>query len=138
MFLRSKPSRARLSPSIEVAEAGVLVQCAFLHQSLHRELPRQRRLISSASQRADAWARPARVGHERMRAPLVVQREEVRGVWPARRGVGSWGGDDYFIRLDQVDLLLSLKRAENQLSVGMIPTNEEMMIASHTLACIRP
>lgn len=51
---------------------------------------------------------------------------------------GSWGGDDYFIRLDQVDLLLSLKRAENQLSVWMIPTNEEMMIASHTLACIRP
>ncbi|HZO18139.1 MAG TPA: hypothetical protein VFB46_04055 [Gemmatimonadaceae bacterium] len=27
---------------------------------------------------------------------------------------------------------------ENQLSVWMIPTNEEMMIASHTLACIRP
>ena len=23
-------------------------------------------------------------------------------------------------------------------SVSMIPTNEEMMIASHTLACIRP
>jgi acetate kinase len=28
--------------------------------------------------------------------------------------------------------------AANQLSVRMIPTNEEMMIASHTLACIRP
>jgi acetate kinase len=28
--------------------------------------------------------------------------------------------------------------AANQRSVWMIPTNEEMMIASHTLACIRP
>ena len=28
--------------------------------------------------------------------------------------------------------------AENQLSVWMTPTNEEMMIASHTLTCIRP
>jgi len=77
-------------------------------------------------------------GPRKQLAPLLVQREEVRGTWPARHGAGSWGGDDYFIRLDQVDLLLSLKRAENQLSVWMIPTNEEMMIASHTLACIRP
>jgi acetate kinase len=28
--------------------------------------------------------------------------------------------------------------ADSPVSVWMIPTNEEMMIASHTLACIRP
>jgi hypothetical protein len=64
------------------------------------------------------------------------EKYEVRGPRDVGRDRGA--GDDYFIRFDQVDLLLSLKRAENLLSVWMIPTNEEMMIASHTLACIRP
>ena len=36
------------------------------------------------------------------------------------------------LNLEQIDGVGRLR------SVSMIPTNEEMMIASHTLACIRP